>query len=559
MNPPAPQTRALFKVGRPTLNVRCVTLGFPWTVYNRICSLSILLAGAEFTKARDRDKTRIVNGIFGMSRISWTMDARSAFGYAGCGSGVGSRLSFGPIQPAPVARSDGDVEARQAARSSHSRGRRRLERRSNEGNTGGLGGTGLANQCVILVGGLGTRLGERTKTSPKLLLDVGGAPFLEILFAEARRRGFDDFLLLAGHRSEAVAAFLAERDVEKRFGCRVVLSIEPTPLGAGGALVHALPRLRDDFLLLNGDTWFDFNWLDLVASARHAGAEAALSLREIAEPARYETFELEGSLVREIRSRGESLAPAWVNGGVYYLTRRAVEGAMSPCSLERDIMPTLVSRGALRAYPYSGFFVDIGVPETLAAADELVAKRRRRPAVFLDRDGVLNIDRGYVHAPEQIKWVKGAKQAVKLLNDAGYYLFVVTNQAGVAKGHYPEEKIGALHRWMAGELAATGASIDDWRYCPFHPEGSVAAFRAEHDWRKPSPGMLLDLFEHWPIEREGSFLIGDKPSDIQAADAAGVPGYLFEGDDLTEFVRTRTLLRPLGGGQPVRQARDGTQ
>ena len=138
--------------------------------------------------------------------------------------------------------------------------------------------------------------------------------------------------------------------------------------------------------------------------------------------------------------------------------------------------------------------------------------------------------------------MRGAKEAVKLMNDAGYYLFVVTNQAGVAKGLYPEEAIRTLHRWMARELAAAGASIDDWRYCPYHPEGSVAEYRAAHDWRKPNPGMLLDLFAHWPIEREGSFLIGDKTSDIKAAEAAGIEGCLFEGGDLTAFLQRR--LRP---------------
>ena len=142
---------------------------------------------------------------------------------------------------------------------------------------------------------------------------------------------------------------------------------------------------------------------------------------------------------------------------------------------------------------------------------------------------------------EQVEWVQGAKEAVKLLNDAGYYVFVVTNQAGVARGYYEEEAVGALHRWMSDELAMIGASIDDWRYCPFHPEGSVAAYRAAHDWRKPSPGMILDLIAHWPIEREESVLIGDKASDIQAAAAAGVAGHLFEGGDLMEFVRARAL------------------
>jgi D,D-heptose 1,7-bisphosphate phosphatase len=169
----------------------------------------------------------------------------------------------------------------------------------------------------------------------------------------------------------------------------------------------------------------------------------------------------------------------------------------------------------LRGHPYSGFFIDIGVPKGLAAAAELVPKQRRRPAVFLDRDGVLNIDRGYDLAPEQLEWVRGAKQAVKLLNDAGYYLFVVTNQAGVARGHYNEAAVGALHGWMAKELSVAGASIDDWRCCPFHPEGSVAAFRAQHDWRKPKPGMLLDLFEHWPVEREGAFSSGTRAATLR--------------------------------------------
>jgi D,D-heptose 1,7-bisphosphate phosphatase len=419
------------------------------------------------------------------------------------------------------------------------------------------GGAGLSNQCVILVGGLGTRLGERTKLTPKPLLDVGGAPFLETLFGEARRRGFEDFLLLAGHRSEAVVSFLSERAIESRFACRVELSVEPAPLGTGGALVHALPRLAEDFLLLNGDTWFDFNWLDLVMRARRDGAGGAMSLRVVAEPDRYETVELDGSLVRAIRPRGQPLASAWINGGVYYFTRAAIEGFGSPSSLESDILPKLAAREILRAYPYTGFFIDIGVPESLAAAATLVPRQRRRPAVFLDRDGVLNVDHGYVHKPGQIEWVPGAREAVKLLNDAGYYLFVVTNQAGVAKGHYQEEAIGELHRWMAAELAGAGASIDDWRYCPFHPEGSVPAFRAAHNWRKPNPGMLLDLFEHWPIEREGSCLVGDKASDIEAAEAAGVPGYLFEGGDLTAFLRGKHLLGPAGAETLHKPTHDG--
>ncbi len=395
----------------------------------------------------------------------------------------------------------------------------------------------MSNQCVILVGGLGTRLGEKAKKkTPKPLLDAGGSPFLETLFGEARRRGFDEFLLLAGHRSEIVAAFLARRQIEERFACRVELSIEPTALGTGGALVHAREKLHDDFLLLNGDTWFDFNWLDLWAGARRDQAVAALALRAVDSPDRYETVDLDGSLVKAIHPRGASLDSALINGGVYYLTRRVLDGVGAPCSLESDILPKLIAAGALRGYPYAGYFIDIGVPETLAAAAKAVPRRRRRPAVFLDRDGVLNVDHGYVSTPEQIEWVRGARQAVKRLNDAGYFLFVVTNQAGVARGFYGEEDVVALHRWMAVDLASVGASIDDWRYCPYHPDGSVGDYQAKQGWRKPKPGMILDLLDHWPVEREGSFLIGDKASDIEAAAAAGLPGYLFPGGDLLAFL-----------------------
>jgi D,D-heptose 1,7-bisphosphate phosphatase len=394
----------------------------------------------------------------------------------------------------------------------------------------------LPDQCVILIGGLGSRLGEIAKLTPKPLLEVAGAPFLEVLFAEARRRGFDRFLLLAGHRSEAVSQFLAEREVEARFNCKVEVSIESQPLGTGGALSYASNRLDDDFLLINGDTWFDFNWRDLIARGRASGAAAFMGLRRIDRADRYETIELDGERVAGIRPRGQPLEGALINGGVYYLTRKAVERLPHPSALEADLFPRLAGACDLGGRAYDGFFIDIGVPEALAAAGDLVRAARRRPAVFLDRDGVLNQDLGYVHQPNRIVWIRGAAEAVKALNDAGAFVFVVTNQGGVAHGYYPETAITALHAWMSGELAKTGAYVDDWRYCPYHPEGAVAAYRAAHPWRKPEPGMIRDLMACWPVDPASSFLIGDNPHDVAAAEAAGLPGYLFEGGDLAAFL-----------------------
>ena len=161
------------------------------------------------------------------------------------------------------------------------------------------------------------------------------------------------------------------------------------------------------------------------------------------------------------------------------------------------------------------------------------------PTAFLDRDGVLNVDRGFVHLPEELEFIAGAAEAVRLLNEASYRVVVITNQSGIARGLYDEAALHRFHTHMRERLAADGARIDAFYYCPHHPQGSVPQFSIMCECRKPKTGMLQQAARDCPVDRSRSFLIGDKDDDTAAADAFGIRGIKFNAssDSLVQVVR----------------------
>ena len=170
--------------------------------------------------------------------------------------------------------------------------------------------------------------------------------------------------------------------------------------------------------------------------------------------------------------------------------------------------------------------------------------RRQRPAAFLDRDGVLNVDHGYTFRPEELELMPTAAAAVRCLNAAGYIVIVVTNQAGVARGYYTEDAVKAFNAHMRDVLQAQGARIDAFYYCPHHPDGSVKELAIRCACRKPAPGMLEQAAHDWPIDRTRSFLIGDKDHDVAAAQAFGIRGVKFDAKTRTLEDLVRKTLEP---------------
>lgn len=154
-----------------------------------------------------------------------------------------------------------------------------------------------------------------------------------------------------------------------------------------------------------------------------------------------------------------------------------------------------------------------------------------RKAAFLDRDGVINADHGYVYEAENFEWLPGVFEACRRLSEAGYALVVVTNQSGIGRGYYDEAAFLRLTDWMKATLAEHGAPVEAVYFCPHHPEKALGAYKTACDCRKPAPGMLLQAAADLSIDLSQSVVFGDKPGDMTAARRAGVPIRIQLGTD----------------------------
>ena len=164
----------------------------------------------------------------------------------------------------------------------------------------------------------------------------------------------------------------------------------------------------------------------------------------------------------------------------------------------------------------------------------------RKPAAFLDRDGVINVDHGHVGEVHRLEYIPKALESVAYLNQLGFFVFIVTNQAGIAKGKYTVEAYNTVMAKIFYDLEKCNGHIDDVRFCPYHDDAIEEQYRYHnHPWRKPNPGMITNLIETWNVDVTNSFLVGDKQTDLRAAEHAGIPGFLFDGNvDLETFIKS---------------------
>lgn len=397
-------------------------------------------------------------------------------------------------------------------------------------------------QAVILVGGRGTRLGALAENTPKPLMPIADDQvFLDYLLLNVARHGIKDILLLAGHLSEQI---VTRYDGKCILSARVSVVCETVQAGTAGALLGVRDRLDPAFFMLNGDGFLDCNLLALSAAPLEPGG-ARLWLRKVDNASRYGSVRLEGDRITAFEEKAAIDRAGLINGGVYWMSREVINRIqVLPCSIESEIFPDLAREGLLSGMITDGYFIDIGLPDTLTKARRDLPAIARRRAAFFDRDGTINVDESYTHDPDRLAFIDGAVASIRWFNDAGWYVFVCTNQAGVARGLYDETAVRAFHEAMQQALAEQGAHIDAFYYCPYHEAATIEAYRVvDHPDRKPNPGLLLRAKREWAIQTEGSFMVGDHAKDVAAAVAAGLTGILFQGSNLLRTLNESGVIQ----------------
>ena len=226
-------------------------------------------------------------------------------------------------------------------------------------------------QAVVLAGGLGTRLGDHTKTLPKPMMDVAGRPFLDYLIRNLRRHGIGEIVLSVGHLHETIRDCFGDGN---EYGVHIHYAVEHEPLGTGGALRNCLPLLAERFFVLNGDTMFDVNFAALDATS----ITAVMALRPVADTARYGRVTLHDKWITHFVEKGAE-GPGVINGGVLCLNRQDIASLPeAKSSLERDLLPHLAQQRELAGFVSDTFFIDIGLPESLLEAQSSIPQWEQR-------------------------------------------------------------------------------------------------------------------------------------------------------------------------------------
>lgn len=410
-------------------------------------------------------------------------------------------------------------------------------------------------KVVIMAGGMGTRIASIKSDVPKPMIEICGKPILQWQIENLKVYGLTDITLVIGHLGNIIKDYFKDGT---DFGVHISYFVEDHPLGTAGALFK-MAELTEDFLLLCGDVMIDvdFNrfiqfhkrhhaWASLMAHPNGHPYDSSLLVTETLEPQAkgglpIESHRVIGWLNKEderlyyknrVNAGIEIISPALLAETLKHFTPRYPEQP-DKIDLDRDVLKTNIKSGKIFAYDTPEYIKDMGTPERYYEVEKdilsgKVAARnlsKKQKAIFLDRDGTINVYKGFLTKADDLELLSGAAETIKLINSSGYLAIVVSNQPVIARGDCTFEELQTIHNRMETLLGKEGAFLDGIYYCPHHRDKGFEGERSEYKYdcncRKPKPGLLLQAAKDWNIDLPQSYMIGDRESDVEAGNAAG--------------------------------------
>lgn len=391
-------------------------------------------------------------------------------------------------------------------------------------------------EAVIMAGGKGTRLQSVAKDIPKPMIKILGKPLLEYQIDSLRESGIDNIILIIGYLGNIIQEYFADGT---KFGVNIQYIIEEKPLGTAGALYYLKEKIQGDFVFVFGDLLLDIDWNRFVGFHKKNNGLITLYGHPNSHP--YDS----DVIVSDENNRVIKIEPKnikrdfyyhnFVNAGIYCMSSIILDAVKNPekTDLEKKIITEEINKGRVYAYRSTEYIKDIGTPKRLNSAYQDIKNgllknktlKNKQKAIFLDRDGTINVLNGFLSNIDDFEFLPGIAEAIKKINNSEYLVIVATNQPVVARGECTLEKLEQIHMKMELELGKQGAYLDDLFYCPHHPDkgykGENIEFKIDCNCRKPKTGMLKQAANKYNIDLKQSWFIGDTTMDIKTGINAG--------------------------------------
>jgi D-glycero-D-manno-heptose 1,7-bisphosphate phosphatase len=388
---------------------------------------------------------------------------------------------------------------------------------------------------IILAGGRGKRISKFTKKIPKPLIKINNIHFIQYLINFYSKYDFKKIFILTGYKAKTFNKFH-----KKNFNLIPTECVrERNKLGTGGAILQLRKKIKGSFLLINGDSFVNY---DATGFIKKKLPKKNLSKILLVKNNNYKSnnklAKLKINKDKSVINNGKLM-----NAGIYFFKKKIFK-YLKPGkkSLETEVLPDLIKKNLVQGIYSNKKFLDIGTYANLNKAKNFLKQNTNSYSVFLDRDGVINFDKKYIHKIKDFKFRKNVIRTLKFLNNNKINIFIITNQAGIAKGLYSEKNFFKLSRQIKILLDRKNIYINDLEFCPFHPKAIIKKYKKKSNYRKPGNLMIEKIKKRWGVVPNKSYMIGDTISDYKAAKKSGIYYEYVEKDILKQVIRINKKL-----------------